>query len=76
MYVYGERAEWASLENFGIFTFSNCYFFQYFFGTLKISHGWILFGGGGKRPPSPPPVRQCVLGSQIQAVLTGGGGAS
>ena len=23
----------ASLENFGIFTFLNCYFFQYFVGT-------------------------------------------
>ena len=23
----------ASLENFGIFTFLNCYFFRYFFGT-------------------------------------------
>ena len=34
-----ERAERASLENFGIFTFLNCYFFQYFVGTLKISHG-------------------------------------
>ena len=30
MYVYAER---ASLENFGIFTFLNCYFFQYFVGT-------------------------------------------
>ena len=28
-----ERAERASLENFGIFTFLNCYFFQYFVGT-------------------------------------------
>ena len=43
----------ASLENFGIFTFLNCYFFQYFVGTLKISHGLISFGGGGKCPPPP-----------------------
>ena len=28
-----ERAERASLENFGLFTFLNCYFFQYFVGT-------------------------------------------
>ena len=26
-----------------IFTFLNCYFFQYFVGTLKISHGLISF---------------------------------
>ena len=32
MYVC-ERAERASLENFGIFTFLNCYIFQYFVGT-------------------------------------------
>ena len=30
MYVYASR---ASLENVGIFTFLNCYFFQYFVGT-------------------------------------------
>ena len=29
-----ERAKRASLENFGIFTFLNCYFFRYFVGTL------------------------------------------
>ena len=28
MYVYA-----SELENFGIFTFLNCYFFQYFVGT-------------------------------------------
>ena len=28
-----ERAERASLETFGILTFLNCYFFQYFVGT-------------------------------------------
>ena len=28
-----ERAKRASLDNFGIFTFLNCYFFQYFVGT-------------------------------------------
>ena len=28
-----ERAEWASLENFAIFTFLNCHFFQFFVGT-------------------------------------------
>ena len=28
--------ERASLENFGIFTFLNCYFFQYFVGTSDI----------------------------------------
>ena len=43
----------ARLENFGIFTFLNCYFFQYFVGTLKISHGLISFGGGGQAPPPP-----------------------
>ena len=31
-----ERAERASLENFGCFTFLNCYFFQYFVGTSPI----------------------------------------
>ena len=31
-----ERAERASLENFGIFTFLNWYFFQYFVGTSDI----------------------------------------
>ena len=33
MYVICERAERASLENFRIFTFLNCYFPQYFVGT-------------------------------------------
>ena len=28
-----ERSERASLENFVVFTFLNCYFFQYFVGT-------------------------------------------
>ena len=31
--VYVYICERASLENFGIFTFLNCYFFQYFVGT-------------------------------------------
>ena len=43
----------ASIENFGIFTFLNCYFFQHFVGTLKISHGLISLGGGGQAPPPP-----------------------
>ena len=38
-----DRAERASLENFGIFTFLNCYFFQYFVVTFTgkslIYHG-------------------------------------
>ena len=33
MYLCANVAERASLENFGIFTFLNCYFFQYFVGT-------------------------------------------
>ena len=56
------RASGASeLRNFGIFTFLNCYFFQYFVVTFTgkslVYHGWILFGGGGaiKRPPPKPP---------------------
>ena len=45
----------ASLENFGIFTFLNCYFFQYFVGTLKISPGANFIWGGGQAPPPPKP---------------------
>ena len=46
----------SELRNFGIFTFLNCYFFKYFVGTLKISHGLIsLGGGGGASAPKPPP---------------------
>ena len=56
MYVYA--SERASLENVGIFTFLNCYFFQYFVGTLKVCHGLISFGAGGKRPQAPPPPHQ------------------
>ena len=33
MYVYATERSESSLENFGIFTFLICYFFQYFVGT-------------------------------------------
>ena len=67
----GERAERASLENFGIFTFLNCHFFQYFVGTshtLSVqmtclsaymyrqkSEKALLGGGGGGNCPLCPP---------------------
>ena len=67
MYTYVcvcQRAEWASLANFGIL---NYYLFQYFVHPLanhlygiENSHSLILFGrgGGASAPKSPPPVRQ------------------
>ena len=55
------RASGASLENFAIFTFLNYYFFQYFVGTFKISHGLISFGGASA-PQAPPPPHQYASG--------------
>ena len=56
----------ASLEHFGIFTFLNCYFCQYFVSTLKIIHGLISFGGQAP-PPTSTPVNSSLLSSSVLA---------
>ena len=55
MYVYA-----SELRKFWHFHILKLLLFQYFVGTLKISHGLISFRGQvpPQAPPPPPPVRQ------------------
>ena len=70
------RASGASeLRKFWHFHILKLLLFQYFVGTLKISHGLISLGGGGKRkPPPPPPVRhgQTLTLSKCMCMRTSG----
>ena len=60
-----ERAERASLENLGIFTFLNCYFFQYFVGTsdtLSVQMTCLSLKCTDKFPNVPTKVRRGIIG--------------
>ena len=70
-----ERAKRASLENFGIFTFLNCYFFRYFVGTsdaLSVQIACLsaymyrqIYQCTDKFPNVPTKVRKDIIGGAI-----------
>ena len=71
-----ERAERASLEYFGIFTFLNCYFFQYFVGTSDtLSVQMTCLSAYMYRQISQCTVKCPNVPTKVRKGIIGGGGA-